>query len=65
MTVPGGALVLAGGEGAIAKVDEHFAALQVAPSEGFGGVAFWGVCQHQHNEPMQGFNDLKLYSTAA
>jgi hypothetical protein len=58
--VAGGALVLAGGEGAVAKVDEHFAVLQVVHGEGSGEVAFWGVGQHQHNEPMPGFKGLSV-----
>lgn len=43
-------LALAESEGAVGKVEEHFAALQVVAGEGLCGVAFGGMGQHQQAE---------------
>ena len=40
-------LAFADGEGAVAKVDEHFAALQAVAGNGFHGVALGGMRQRQ------------------
>lgn len=52
-------MAFADGEGAVGKVDEHFAALQVVDGEGFAGVAFGRVCEHEHAEVVFGFECLE------
>ena len=55
----GQGLAFAYGEGAIGKVDEHFAALQMVLGNGLRGVAFWGVGQHQYGAIVFGFDGLQ------
>jgi len=45
------ALAFADSEGAVGKVHEHFAALQVVAGDGPGGVALGRMCQHQYRKP--------------
>ena len=52
-------LAFANGEGAVAKVDEHFAALQVVFGDGFYRVAFGGMRQHQNGDVVFGFDGLQ------
>lgn len=41
-------VALAHGEGAVGKIQQHAAALQVVARDGVGGVAFGGMRQHQY-----------------
>ncbi len=50
-------LALANGKGAVCKVDEHFAALQVITANGPGGIALGCMRQHQNRQAV-----LVLYS---
>ena len=52
-------MAFADGEGAVGKVDEHFAALQIVDGEGFAGVAFGRVREHEHAEVVFGFERLE------
>lgn len=46
----------ADGEGAVGKVDEEFAAVQVVGADGLGGVApFGGMRQYQDGQVVVGF----------
>jgi len=51
----------ADGEGAVGKVDEHFAALQVVCRERVGRVALWGVGQHKDGQVVCGFEGLEVF----
>ncbi len=53
-------VALADGEGAIGKVHEHFAAVEVVLGNGVGGVAFWGVGEYQYAEVMAAFEGLEV-----
>ena len=43
-------MALADGEGAVGKVHEHFATLEIVGGDGIGGVAFWGVGEYEDAE---------------
>lgn len=53
-------VALADGEGAIGKVHEHFAAVEVVLGNGVGGVAFWGVGEYQYAEVVAAFEGLEV-----
>ena len=53
-------MALADGKGAVGKVEEHFAALQVVTANGFCGVALGGMRQHQYRETILLLNGLQF-----
>ena len=53
-------VALADGEGAIGKVHEHFAAVEVVLGNGVGGVAFRGVGEYQYAEVVAAFEGLEV-----
>lgn len=54
-------MALTHGEGAVGKVHEHFAALEVVGGDGVGGVAFWGVGEYEDAEVVTCFEGFELF----